>query len=433
MESEFKGLLPNKLRGNLGRRSPSTDSVFGLVAGGVAVVASAGVTGIALGQVVELIQLADAVALGINAAYDANNSVLVYHHIKRYFHYHPDGTLFLMLVAKGTTATAICDTANPYLKKLLTDESAAASIRCVGVVLNPLVAPAAEDFTNGLLTDISTAVPKAQALAVELASRANYVDNIMLEGILASTATIGSLPSLRALGSELVSVCAAADPAVLTANGGKAYAEIGSALGMLSIRKVCECIGSVDIVRKPDSQKGTNTYPLTNVANGYFLSAVLSNGKTFAALTETERGALGDKGYIYTGRFNGLDGVYFSDSHTCIAVSDDYAYIEDNRIWNKAARLLRTAMLPLFRGQVAVDAATGFLRGSQIAYYQNLAKKAVSGMATADEISGEPRIIIDPSQDVVGTGTVKMALNYVRNGVLRKLEADVAAINPAAN
>ncbi len=425
MQHEFSGPQTSKPRGRLGRRNPSADGVSGLVVGGVAVASL-----LAIGQIVKLIQPEDAEAVGINAAYDANNSVLVYHHIKRYFHYNPDGTLYVMVVPQAATLTDICDPDGDYLRKLLADDATNGEIRKAGVVLNLAAAPAAGDYTTGLLTDVLTAIPQAQALVDALALDAVYVDNVMLGGILSDTASVATLPSLRALASENVSVLIASDPIIVSA---QPYAEIGSALGMLGIRKVSECLGSVDVDRKPEDAKGTETYPLTSVAKGYFLSASLSNGTRYGALSSADKVALKNKGYIYAGRFQGLDGVYFNDSHTCTEAASDYAYIEDNGVWNKATRYLRAALLPLLRGQVEVDSNTGFLSGGQIGYYESKGARGVRQMAADREISGEPRISIEPNQDVVGTGTVKMSLNYVRVGVLRQLEAEVAAINPAAN
>lgn len=430
MSHEFQGPILSKPTGRLGRRAASTDAVCGLVCGGVL---PDGSDYDAFGQIVKLIQPADAEALGINAAYDANNDVLVYHHIKQFFHYNPDGTLYLMLVAQGTSLTNICDKANNYLRKLLADESTNGEIRMVGVVLNPASAPLLAAFTTGLLTDVTTAVPKAQDLVDTLRTEsAIFCDSVILEGLLYATAAIATLPAVRDLTSENVSVCIAAEPAVISATS-LHYAAIGAALGMLSIRKVSECLGSVDIARKPEAAKGSESYPLTSAAKGYFLSACLSNGKLFSALAASEKAALATKGYIYAGRFEGFDGFYFNDSHTCASVSSDYAYIEDNRVWGKAARLLRRALIPVIRGEVEVDPKTGFLPGSQIAFYQAKGKKGVAVMAADGELSGEPSIIIEPNQNVVGTGTVKMALAYVRKGILRRLEAEVAAINPAAS
>lgn len=422
--NDFAGPLISKLTGQLGRRTPSTDSVFGLVAGGVAV---AGL--LALGQVVKLSQPSDAVAVGITAAYDANNNVLVYHHIQRFFTYDPNGTLYLKLVAQGTTLTQMCGAAGA-VQQLLTDDATGGGIRKVGVVLNPTVVPAPGAFTNGLLSDVLAAVPAAQALVTALASQALYLDNIMLEGLLATGASITNLPNLRALASNAVSVCIAADPDTLTLTS-RPYAAIGSALGMLSVRKVSECLGSVDVISKPSTALGTDSYPLTVTALGYFLSAALSNGNTFASLSNADKNTLGNLGYIYAGRYAGFDGVYFNDSYTCTSAGDDYAYIEDSGVCNKATRLLRQGILPVFKGQVEVNASTGYMTASATAYYKAKGVKAVLPMALNNEISGEPIVDIAPNQDVVGTSTVSMNLGYVRQGILRVLKASVGAVNPA--
>ncbi len=433
--SEFAGPLISKPNGRLGRRSPSTDAIFGLVAGGVLPGGTSTYTD--FGQIVKLIEPDAAVALGINAAYDANNAVLVYHHISRFFAYNPNATLYLMLVPQDTTLAEICDKDNDYLRKLLADEQTNGEVRVAGVVLNPSAAPASGDYTTGLLTDVLDAIPVAQALVDQLASEAHYVDNVMLEGLLSSAATAATLPNLRALAEPAanVSVCIAADGGITdsTTGPGLRYAAIGAALGMLSVRKVSECLGSVDVARKPDAYKGRDTYPLTNARAGYFLSAALSNGVSYNDLTTPDKTALGNKGYIYAGRFVGMDGVYFNDSHTCTPASDDYAYIEDNRVWNKATRLLRRALLPLFRGEVEVDVLTGFLTASQVAYYQVKGVAGVRQMAADGELADTPTLLIDASQDVIATATVSMELAYVRRGILRVIKAVIGAVNPAAN
>ena len=125
--------------------------------------------------------------------------------------------------------------------------------------------------------------------------------------------------------------------------------------------------------------------------------------------------------------------MYFNDSHTCTEVSGDYAYIEDNRVWDKAAKLVRQALVAVLRGEVETDPGTGFLPASAITYYQSKASKLVNQMAAAGEISGESVVTIEPNQDVVGAGEISLEVGYVRRGVLRQLKATVGAINPAAN
>ena len=81
----------NKTNGNLGRRSPGADSVFGLI---VSAPAIAG--GMQNGVVYPMASINDAIAIGITPAYDASNSILVYHHIYRFFLRNPSAGLYFM-------------------------------------------------------------------------------------------------------------------------------------------------------------------------------------------------------------------------------------------------------------------------------------------------------------------------------------------------
>jgi len=171
----FKGVSNTKLNGGLGRRNPSTDSVMGLVMGGVAT------ANIALGTVKKLIQIEDAEALLLNSGYDSTNGVRVYEHIQQFFEFCPDGTLYIMLVAQGTTQSQMCTYANAYVKKLALDPITNKEIKLIGTILNPATGYA-PDATDGIPDDVSAAIPLAQALIEELNGEFVYVDGIVLEG-----------------------------------------------------------------------------------------------------------------------------------------------------------------------------------------------------------------------------------------------------------
>jgi hypothetical protein len=85
----------NKLSGGLGRRLPNQDMYSGLLANGVAVTGGA-----QLGTIYHLKGVSEAVTLGLNAAYDTTNTVLVYEHINEFFRINPNGDLYLMLVGQ---------------------------------------------------------------------------------------------------------------------------------------------------------------------------------------------------------------------------------------------------------------------------------------------------------------------------------------------
>jgi hypothetical protein len=72
--------------------------VSSLICGGVATTGAGGTQALAIGQIVQLNSILDAQGYGLNDAYDAANSILVYHHIKRFFKRCPSATLYLVLM-----------------------------------------------------------------------------------------------------------------------------------------------------------------------------------------------------------------------------------------------------------------------------------------------------------------------------------------------
>jgi hypothetical protein len=429
MAHEFEGPQISKKRGGLGRSSNvDPNKVNGIVCGGVTTAAYT-----TLGTIVKITQLSDAEDLGFNASYDANNSVILWHALKRLFAKDPDAIVYLMVVAQTVTLTQMCDKANPHVYKMVTDEFTNREVKRVGVIRNP-ASGYTPTYTTGIDADVITTIVKAQELIDDLFSKSIFLNKIYIEGRMDPAGVISTLYNLRAQAADGVGVVIAQDPALSTLNAAYARtADIGSVLGMRSVRQVHESLGSADIIKKPESKKGQETYPLTDKAEGFYLTAQLSSGKKYNELSPTDKQNLRDKGYIYAGKYEGMDGFFFNDGHNCIAVTDDYAYEEDNEVFNKAALLVRQSLLPIMKGTIETDPNTGFLPASQISSYEARAIKKVQSMTIAGEISGTPRVIIAADQDVVGTGTVELELAYVRKGILRVLKAKVGAINPAVS
>lgn len=417
----FKGVVNTKLSGGLGRRNPSTDSVVGLVMGGVAT------ANIALGVVKKLIQKEDAEALLLNAAYDSTNGVRVYEHIQQFFEFCPDGTLYIMIVAKGTTQAQMCTFANDYVKKIVLDPISNRTIKLVGTVLNPATAYAPVT-TNGIDVDAEAAIPLAQALVDALAAEFVYIDGIVIEGRNVS-GTIGDLLDLRTKTAQNVSVCIGTDPFIVALNADYAgSASVGTALGGLAVRKVSEDLGSVDIARKPQIKKGQPNYSLTNEANGTWLTAALTSGVLFSSLTAAEKQLLTDKGYIYVGAYEGYPGLYFNEGPTCVEAASDYSYINMNRVWNKAARYVRTALIPKMNSEVEVTDA-GAIESDTISEWVGAANRELDKMKADEEVSSYI-FYIDPAQNVLGGDPIITKLTIVPKGIARKIENELGFTNP---
>jgi len=422
----FGGVDYKKLNGGLGGRNPSGDKVFGLIAGGVVTAEYD-----TLGTIVQLLQLSDAEDLGIDAAYDSNNSVLLHYHIEEFFEDNPDSVLWLQVVAQGTSQTEMVDKAEAMAYKMMTDEASRNKVRVIGTVLNP-VAPYAPTTTDGIDEDVLTAIPKAQDLIDTLAAEGILLDGIVLEGRNLTT-TIADVPDLRAETSRNVSVVVAADPAVIALDADYAgSAAVGTFLRSLGVRQISENAGSVQLLNMPEGKEADESYPLNNGALGRWESAALSSGTLFSALTTTEKDLLTTRGVIYVGKFENYTGYYFNDSSTCIELADDYAYIENNRIWNKAVRLLNEAMIPRIRSKFKKDTDTGYPAATAIAGWKSVMGAKLQLMVDDNDISGYT-LYIDPAQDVkVGTPLV-VKVGLIVDGILREIEIQVGLSNPAAN
>ncbi len=420
----YDGLKIEKKGGGLGRRKPSQDGVMGLILGGVS-------TGtLALNTVVKLIQLKDLENFGINESYDANNGILVHHHVSEFFRLSPDGTLYLMLVAQGTSMTDICDTSNDYLKKLIKSETSNREIRIAGVVLNPDTATYTPTLTGGLDGDVLTAIPKAQELTDNLREDNIYLDSILIEGRQLN-GTIAAMTALRTLGSQNISVVISQDPQIANWDTAYAkYASIGSALGMLSVRKVPENLGSVDILEKPSISKGNENYPLTNSANNLWLMAQLSSGVSVATLSQADKTALKDKGYIYAGKYEGYPYIYFNSSATATELSDDFNFIEKNRVWNKAARYVIEVLTPKINSLIDID-TSGYIAFTTISSWETAVKNKLNNMLADGEVSSI-EVYINPKQNMLSEPTIKINISLVPKGIAEKIEVDLGFINPLA-
>lgn len=396
-----------KRNGGLARRNPSTDMVTGLIAHGVAVVNK-----IALGETKRLYSLNDALALGINAAYDTANSVQVYYHISEYFRINPNGELYVMLVAQATTFSDMADpAAAATAKKLLNDAEGA--IRILGVAFNP--APAYEPvLLDGLDSGVLAAVAKAQLLAVEMEAQNTPVDAIIIDGR-EFNGTVAAAKDLRSLSAPTVSVCIHRDKGITANPKGSA---VGTLLGIASLARVNENVGWVA------------KFNVNNVNAGVYLQAATTNNNAaMSTLSPADQETLNGKGYIFLRKISGYPGVFFNDGHTCTLLSDDYAYIENNRTINKVVRGVRTALLPSVSSPLEVDEETGRLSAETAKGFEATAESVIDQMRSDREISGGGAYC-DEKQNVLATSEVAVDVDAVPYGTSRKIKASVGFKNP---
>ena len=161
---------------------------------------------------------------------------------------------------------------------------------------------------------------------------------------------------------------------------------------------------------------------------GRWLNVAISNGTLLSSVSRADHKTLNEKGYIFAGSFEGYTGVFFSNSHTCVPKTSDYAYIEYNAVWNKAAKLVRNTLIPRVRSQVKADPSTGYIATETISYWDSLVRKALDDMVKADDIAGYD-IYINPKQAAVSDKPFNVQVKMVANGVVHEFEVDLGFTN----
>lgn len=406
----FNGVQVNKLSGGLGTTAPGTDNVNMLI---VVVPLLSLPAGVNHWEATKCLLLDDVDNLGFDAAFDANEKLLINHQAKMYFKYAPTAPLYIMAVPDAITIKAIFEDAKFRLAFKNNSE-----IKGIGLI------GTSEDFLT-----VDAVIPDVQAVINSLASEQLRIDYVVLEGKGTAVVTpLANFTDKRALNAANVSVAIGQDPAVAALDAAYAkYADVGSVLGMLAQRKVNENLGSIDIANKPNERSGEENYTLTY--GGSWLGAALSDGQDVTTFTDTQLKALTAKGYIFACDYNEYSGIYFNSSPTCVLVTSDYSYVENNRTWNKAARIIRRVLLPKVKGVVPKDPITGFARPTIIASWKNQVERAIEReMIEPEEISGFD-INIPYNQFPDENTPLKANARVVKDGIVHEFVVNVGLVN----
>ena len=381
-----------KLEGGLGRLAAGTDNHIGLVllglpVGEVATAVNNSGKGIVITSVFE------AEELGINASFDANNSTTAYADIVEFFRLAPEATLYLF-----------DKIAEADLQGFINQNK---EIKGYGFHL---------DYDTET-PNLVTAINDHQAIVNAFSAENRFIDFVIIGADNLDVYT----EDLFALSAPNVSVSVACE----TAGG---IVAVGSALGMEAVRKVNENLGSVNIVNKPLAKRGTPDYPLTDSVLNKWPQAFLSNGDAVDSTDKSTLNGIIEKGYIVAASYEGYGGVFFENSYTCVERTSDFAFIENNRTWNKAARIIRGTLIPEVKSNVKKDPVTGFIAPTTVGRWKGLLSKALEQMVSDDEISGF-EVSINPNQVVNNTSPVTIKATIVADGVVHEFEVAVGLTN----
>lgn len=381
----------NRGQGGLGRRLQGEDHIAAIVAcvGALNVPAET-----PLNTSTAIFSVEQIEALGVLPTVDNIGIKALHYHTKNFFAASPRGK-FWVIIGDFTPATI-----KTAVKKVQNDS--------LGEVRQALVF----NQTTTVIADQDTFLANVQAACDELEAVHKPMSTICELNFFERT---DDLQPLRVKKFKNVSVCIGMD------NGGvgKALNEAndttitaaGFLLGILSRSQVYENIAWVG--RNNVNDNGYNEFDKIR----------LPHTDDFNDLPVSYFDDLNAKGYIFLIRHIGTSGSYFNDSHTCDVATSDYAYIENNRVIDKAVRNGRTFLLPRLNSPLYVN-EDGTLTEDTIAGFKNDVDQALEALQTAGEVSTFSTII-NPEQNVLTSSKITVALTIVPVGVARNIVVNV--------
>lgn len=245
--------------------------------------------------------------------------------------------------------------------------------------------------------------------------------------------TLSSQPNLTTLDSENVSVLISGDGLTTSTTGfgaarkvfyKKAFtvAALGAALGTLSKAKVHESIAWIGAF---------------NISDGDSLNTVEFLPSTeFSTASASLKTQLDNYGYLVLQKETDLTGTYFNNDKTATAATSDYARIRNQRTIDKAVRNVRAKLLPLVSSPVYVN-SDGTLTEDTIATFENESNKIIGGQFNTANATGSMvidgeisagRTLIDPTQDVLGTGIIEVSIEIIPVGAAEAISAKIGFV-----
>lgn len=315
---------------------------------------------------------------------------IMHYHVSEYFRVQPKGNLYI-----GIYATADATT---FASVTLMQNYALGALKQIGIYQK------------------TTAFATSQCTTLQAILTTNYNNHKPLEAIytaeISGTANVTSLTDLRVLSAPNVSVVVGQDGGAtglrLFRATGKSIGCVGTTLGAVALASVNEDIAWVGKF---------------NMASTEFDVLNFSNGQVLTALSDGTIDNVDTYGYIFLKKHVNITGSYFDDSHTAVAITSDYAYIENNRTIHKAIRGLRTFLLPQLASPIVLN-SDGTIKEDVISYYETLCSRALDSMQRDFEISAYS-VTIDPTQNVLSTSELVINVTIVPVAVGRQITVNV--------
>lgn len=400
MSNGLPGVFITVENGALGRVATTQDGVAGLILVGVSL------SLLPLYTPKQIFGLKEAENLGITQAYDTAQKVDAWRQIKEFYDEAGNGAeLWIMTIPVTKTMTEILDhnaTSNGASKML---DAADGRIRLLGIsrYIDPTVTYS-QVTLNGLDEDVSTCLPKAQALAI--AYRDQFKPLIIFVDGRGWNGNIAALTDLRTYTFSKVAVVLAAT------NAGKTAA-IGLTVGRQAKLPVQRSIARV--------KDGS-----LNVSNMY-----LTSGDSMSEFSEAMIAQLHSKAYIVPRKYVGRSGYFFVDNPTATLAQDDFLTISNNRVIDKALTIVYSTYINEINDEIEIT-EEGKLSTTKVAYYRAILLNALNTLMVSEGEASAASVEIDPDQNVLTTDKVEVEVRITPVGYAKEISVSLGFRNPAA-
>ncbi len=337
------------------------------------------------------------------ASVTASTHPVTHYHVNEFFRMNPGAKLYVETVAESD---------GKYDEIKVMQNASGGEIRQFGIC----------DFKNEALAN---AVTRLNEIATEF-----WEENMPVRSMLLSAKVTAEkmteLTDLHTLNAEYVSVVLGQDGAgygAYLASTHPSISCVGAALGTLSAADLHESIAWVEKFNLVST-----AYP-KELTGGIDKARELDvpafcDGSLIGGYTKGQLQALYDKGYIFPVKLPGIIGRYFNDCFTATALNSDFAYIPEVGVVSEAAREIYKVLTPKISGPIYVDPDTGYIDAGNASALEGFCDDVLQDMQNAGQISGF-KVYIEPDQQVLRTSKLKVILEIVPVGTLRKIIVEI--------
>lgn len=324
-----------------------------------------------------------------------------YYHISEYFRVNPTGVLYVCIISASSS----------FNETVTLQAAANSKIRQIGIYDNDTTRPTAANIT-GTLLQLHNAVTTLQQTAPVYAI---YSPNIQA---ISDLSTYPDQNLNTAFKTQcVISQDGLASGALLYTISGQSIGNIGAKLGSLSKSRVSAS----------DAQAISDFNMSDGVENNV---PAFANGALASTISSGLQTQLDNYRYTFFRQFGDtVVGTYWTDNKSCVVSSSDYAFANDNRVFDKVSRLLYSAYVPLLSGEIIFN-PDGTMTDTSVAYLIEVGQDAVTenmitGFGSNPEIGGIT-ITIDPTQPVRQTNQLVINAVINENGIARNIQINLS-------